>query len=151
MWPFRERWNNGHSRYSTLLRTAPSPQPRPSELMRQPHPPTLRGPSVAPAHQDKWGQSETQLRPYQVSWLLNFFVTTLPSSRPRRSAIFWDKSWWELPLKILIFGILANYPRHSAQWSLRLPRPKPKSAQSLSTNRFALLLRHLMFPPGARL
>lgn len=53
--------------------------------------------------------SRCQLRPYQVSWLLNFLVTTLPSSRPRRSAIFWDKSWWELPLKILIFGILGNY------------------------------------------
>lgn len=44
---------------------------------------------------------------YHVSWLLNFFVTTFPSSSPSRSAILWDKSWWELPLKILIFGIFS--------------------------------------------
>lgn len=43
---------------------------------------------------------------HHVSWLLNFLVTTFPSSRPKRSAIFWDRSGWELPLNILIFGIL---------------------------------------------
>ena len=37
--------------------------------------------------------------------------TALPNSRPNRSAIFWDKSWWELPLKILIFGFLVNCSR----------------------------------------
>lgn len=42
---------------------------------------------------------------HHVSWLLNFLVTTFPSSRPRRSAIFWDRSGCELPLNILIFGI----------------------------------------------
>ncbi|VCX10576.1 unnamed protein product, partial [Gulo gulo] len=39
----------------------------------------------------------------------------------------------------------------SAQRSLLLPRRDPKSAKRLSANRFALLLRHLTFPPGARL
>ena len=48
-----------------------------------------------------------------VSWLLNFLVTTLPSSWPSRSAVFWDKSWRELPLKIFTFGILVNCPRLS--------------------------------------
>lgn len=42
---------------------------------------------------------------HHVSWLLNFLVTTFPSSRPRRSAIFWDRSGCELPLNILMFGI----------------------------------------------
>lgn len=45
--------------------------------------------------------------PHHVSWLLNFLVTTLPSSRPRRSAIFCDRSWCELPLKILMLGMAA--------------------------------------------
>lgn len=40
-----------------------------------------------------------------VSWLLNFLVTTLPSSSPRRSATRWDKSWWELPLNSTMFGM----------------------------------------------
>lgn len=44
--------------------------------------------------------------PHHVSWLLNFFVTTFPSSSPNRSAIFCDKSGCELPLKILMLGIL---------------------------------------------
>lgn len=94
----------------------------------------------------------SQLRPYQVSWLLNFLVTTLPSSRPRRSAIFWDKSWWELPLKILIFGILANHPRHSLLSDHCCCRDRNRSRPTDSgPNRFALLLRHLTFPPGVRL
>lgn len=42
---------------------------------------------------------------YQVSWLLNFFVMTFPSSSPRRSATFWDRSWWELPLKSTMLGM----------------------------------------------
>lgn len=48
----------------------------------------------------------TEWFPHHVSWLLNFLVTTFPSSCPRRSAIFCDRSGWELPLNILIFGIL---------------------------------------------
>lgn len=47
-----------------------------------------------------------QVSTHHVSWLLNFLVTTFPSSRPRRSAIFWDRSGCELPLNILMFGIL---------------------------------------------
>lgn len=50
--------------------------------------------------------SVEQIITHQVSWLLNFFVTTFPSSSPSRSAIFCDRSGWELPLKILMFGIL---------------------------------------------
>ena len=46
---------------------------------------------------------------HHVSWLLNFFVTTLPSSMPSRSAIFWARSWCELPLKTLMFGILRPF------------------------------------------
>lgn len=80
---------------------------------RGPFPSAALPPKYRSCRLARWGRSGSQLRPYQVSWLLNFLVTTLPSSRPRRSAIFWDKSWWELPLKILIFGILANYPRYS--------------------------------------
>lgn len=50
-------------------------------------------------------------RTHHVSWLLNFFVTTFPSSSPSRSATFWDRSWWELPLKSTMFGMSGNPTR----------------------------------------
>ena len=43
---------------------------------------------------------------HHVSRLLNFFVTTLPRSMPRRSTMRWAKSTWEEPEKTLMFGIL---------------------------------------------
>lgn len=43
---------------------------------------------------------------YHVSRLLNFLVTTLPMSMPRRSTIRWARSGCEVPLKTLMFGIL---------------------------------------------
>lgn len=43
---------------------------------------------------------------YHVSRLLNFFVTTLPMSMPRRSTIRWARSGCEVPLKTLMLGIL---------------------------------------------
>lgn len=45
---------------------------------------------------------------YHVSKLLNFFVTTLPRSMPSRSTILCAKSGWDVPLNILILGILAS-------------------------------------------
>lgn len=45
---------------------------------------------------------------HHVSWLLNFLVTTLPRSSPSRSATFWDRSWWELPLKSTMLGMSEN-------------------------------------------
>lgn len=43
---------------------------------------------------------------YQVSKLLNFLVTTLPRSIPRRSTIRWARSGCEVPENTLMFGIL---------------------------------------------
>lgn len=43
---------------------------------------------------------------YQVSRLLNFLVTTLPRSMPRRSTIRWARSGCEVPENTLMFGIL---------------------------------------------
>lgn len=43
-----------------------------------------------------------------VSWLLNFLVTTLPSSRPSRSATRWDRSWCELPLNSTMLGMVGR-------------------------------------------
>jgi len=48
----------------------------------------------------------TGLSTHQVSKLLNFFVTTLPRSIPRRSTIRWAKSGCEVPENTLMFGIL---------------------------------------------
>lgn len=59
---------------------------------------------------------------HHVSWLLNFFVTTFASSRPKRSAIFWDKSACELPLNILMLGILLPSRAPFRQKELRPPR-----------------------------
>lgn len=64
---------------------------------------------------------------YHVSWLLNFFVTTFPNSSPSRSAILWDKSWWELPLKILIFGIFSC----SGAWRCARPRASGQKVSAL--------------------
>lgn len=43
---------------------------------------------------------------HHVSKLLNFFVTTLPNSIPKRSTILWARSGWEVPEKTFMFGIL---------------------------------------------
>lgn len=45
---------------------------------------------------------------HHVSWLLNFLVTTFPSSIPSRSTIFCARSWCELPLNTFIFGIVTD-------------------------------------------
>lgn len=57
-------------------------------------------------NQNIQGKHSFSINSHQVSWLLNFLVTTFPSSSPSRSAIFCDRSGCELPLKIFIFGIL---------------------------------------------
>lgn len=43
---------------------------------------------------------------YHVSRLLNFLVTTLPRSMPRRSTMRCAKSGWDVPEKTLMLGIL---------------------------------------------
>jgi len=43
---------------------------------------------------------------YHVSKLLNFLVTTLPKSMPKRSTIRWARSGCEVPENTLMFGIL---------------------------------------------
>lgn len=43
---------------------------------------------------------------YHVSKLLNFFVTTLPKSIPKRSTILWARSGCDVPENTLMFGIL---------------------------------------------
>ena len=46
---------------------------------------------------------------HHVSWLLNFLVTTFPSSMPSRSTIFCARAGCELPLNTLIFGIVVSW------------------------------------------
>ena len=45
---------------------------------------------------------------HHVSWLLNFFVTTLPNSIPSRSTIFCARSGCDVPLNTLMLGILVS-------------------------------------------
>lgn len=51
---------------------------------------------------------------YHVSKLLNFLVTTLPRSIPRRSTIRCASSGCEVPLNTLMFGILDTNDRGGA-------------------------------------
>lgn len=46
------------------------------------------------------------LHTHHVSRLLNFFVTTLPRSMPRRSTMRCARSGWDVPEKTLMLGIL---------------------------------------------
>lgn len=72
-------------------------------------PPRKGGPGQAPAPARPHCRASSTLSrragpgsrrgPHLVSWLLNFLVTTLPSSRLSQSATRWDRSWCELPLK----------------------------------------------------
>lgn len=75
--------------------------------------------------------------PHHVSWLLNFLVTTLPSSRPRRSAIFCDRSWCELPLKILMLGMAAAAAAGAlpSSFSCSPLRLAPRPAAALGSTR----------------
>lgn len=69
--------------------------------------------SGSPTDKEKRGHARGKRDPsigesdhYHVSRLLNFLVTTLPMSMPRRSTIRWARSGCEVPLKTLMFGIL---------------------------------------------
>lgn len=79
----------------------PAPEGRSRRPRRWPgHTSVLARPRSCPPRPPRLG-------PHLVSWLLNFLVTTLPSSRPRRSATRWDRSWCELPLKSTMLGMVA--------------------------------------------
>lgn len=51
-----------------------------------------------------------------VSWLLNFFVITLPSSMPSRSQIRCASSTCDVPQKILMFGIFLRTSGTDSNW-----------------------------------
>ena len=59
-------------------------------------------------HCQKRNTSEVSRLTHHVSWLLNFLVTTLPSSIPNRSTIFCARSTCDVPLNTLMLGILLS-------------------------------------------
>lgn len=81
------------------------------------------GPGPAPQPQ---AQRPPRLGPHLVSWLLNFLVTTLPSSRPSRSATRWDRSWCELPLKSTMLGMVARGATSGAGRHRRQKHGRPR-------------------------
>lgn len=125
--PPSRRFPRGRTRPPPALpRQAAAPAPTPRRALQIPAAPARRlcEPQRGGAPRHAGSCSAPPPPPHHVSWLLNFFVTTLPSSRPRRSAIFWDRSWCELPLKILMLGMAAAAAPSSFSSPLRLaPRP----------------------------
>lgn len=63
---------------------------------------------------------------YHVSRLLNFLVTTLPTSMPNRSTIRCAKSGWDVPLNTLMFGILLLATFERVETKLDLTRHRAR-------------------------